>query len=354
MVTSACCARSKLTYAFAVTVALTAAAGCAPSRGHDHSSGGSGGSPGEGGGTQSAATSSGGGAGGEGGSDASGGSGGGADPCAKSAGDGWHCGSVLGSQADLLLECTGGRTAQSRACEKACEVNPPALPDECVGDDDPDRVKQWAHEVLIRAEFGGPEKVVRWTHSPTLSVMEGSDADRADLLELIPVLRPLITPLGIELQADGDPNADIKVWFTEEQNFGAIGAAHGFNVVPGNLGYFFYNCPDGCFQDFSLSEAYVLIAVDKLAGHQDGKMLRHFVFEEMTQVLGPKSDSALFPSSIFYSSEDGADGGCLYVGACRSWDLLSRDRKLVKLLYTYLAPGETSVAAAIDAHWSSL
>ncbi|MEJ7729291.1 MAG: DUF2927 domain-containing protein [Polyangiaceae bacterium] len=198
-------------------------------------------------------------------------------------------------------------------------------------------IKEWARQVALDAEFGRPDgRVARWVTSPTLSVIEGSPADRDDLLDLLPVLDELMAPLAIDVVADGDESADIEVHFAPLSSFGGIAAANGFQYVPGNWGYFysFWN------EDTELTKAYILLANDLLMDDA----LRHFTFEETTQSLGLGADSPIFPDSIFFA--DGDDGGSALA-------LSPLDSRLVRFLYTHLQPGDDLVAfdAQFDAHF---
>lgn len=199
------------------------------------------------------------------------------------------------------------------------------------------RVKQWAEQVVLGTEFGGDGDVVaRWTRSPTLSVMQGSAADRADLQELVPALSELVAPLSIQTVADGDVNADIQVHYASLADFGSIASANNFDYVAGNWGYF-YMFWDA---DHALRRSYVLLATDKLSGDQ----LRHFTFEEVTQSLGLASDSSIFPDSVFFAQ--GMDGGDVT-------ELSALDRRLVSFVYTELQPGDAKgeLDAAFDQAW---
>lgn len=197
--------------------------------------------------------------------------------------------------------------------------------------------KLWAEQVALGTEFGGSGQVIaRWTKSPTLSVMQGTEAERADLYDLVPRLNELLAPISIDVVADADPGANIQVHFTSLAEFDGIGAANGFPVVAGNWGYFymFWN------GEHALTRTFVLIATDQLEGAQ----LRHFTFEETTQSLGLASDSSLFADSIFYAS--GSDGG-------DATELSPLDEKLVSFVYGALAPGDgkAELDAAFDASW---
>lgn len=185
-------------------------------------------------------------------------------------------------------------------------------------------VKEWAREVALGTEFGGSSKqVARWTDSPSLSVVQGSAADRVHLDALVPVLNQELGSTPIDVVADGDESADIRVYFTPLAGFAAIGQQHGFPIVPGNWGYFYLFWD----ADRALTKTYVLLATDKLAGDE----LRHFTFEELTQSLGLATDSDIFPDSIFYAN--GADGG-------DATELSALDRSLLRFLYAHTQPGD--------------
>jgi hypothetical protein len=201
------------------------------------------------------------------------------------------------------------------------------------------KVRAWVETVTLGPEFGGDGKITaRWAKPIGLSVMKGDQAARKDMLDLIPALNEALTPAGapISLLEDGDPSAELKVYFTELSEFDAIGQQHGFPYVQGNWGYFymFWN------ENREIQQGYVLLATDQLSGPS----LRHFTFEEVTQVLGLSNDSELFPDSIFYSN--GSDGGA-------ATELSPLDRKLLSFFYKHVPPGSDKVklGQAFDAHW---
>jgi hypothetical protein len=153
-----------------------------------------------------------------------------------------------------------------------------------------------------------------------------------------PALDGLLRPTGVpvELVADGDPTAKIKVFYAAQAEFPSIGTDNGFTYVEGNAGYFhaFWN------SDFEIDRVFVLLASDKLSGDS----LRHFTFEELTQSFGPARDSDLYSDSVFFA--DGSDGGS-------ATQLSGLDRKLLTFLYTQLRPGDDQlkVQRAFDQHW---
>lgn len=214
---------------------------------------------------------------------------------------------------------------------------PPPRPP--VAPEDRTKVRTWMETVALGTEFGRrEERVVRWTKPIRLSVMQGDQAVRRDLIELVPLLNETLGPAGagITVVGDRDSRASMQVHFAPLDQFDAIARQNGFTYVRGNHGYFhLFWTPR-----WEIYRAVVLLATDKLSGTS----LRHFTFEEITQALGLANDSPLFPDSIFYAR--GADGGGVT-------NLSPLDRKLVGFLYTRLSPGDDrrKLRAAFDAHW---
>jgi hypothetical protein len=213
-------------------------------------------------------------------------------------------------------------------------VPPPPAPSE-----DRTLVRRWLTEVTLGTEFGGASTVVRrFTSGVRVSVMKGGNTGRKELEAAVAALDGLLRPTGVpvELVADGDPTAKIKVFYAAQAEFPSIGTDNGFTYVEGNAGYFhaFWN------SDFEIDRVFVLLASDKLSGDS----LRHFTFEELTQSFGPARDSDLYSDSVFFA--DGSDGGS-------ATQLSGLDRKLVTFLYTQLRPGDDQlkVQRAFDQHW---
>jgi hypothetical protein len=188
-----------------------------------------------------------------------------------------------------------------------------------------EQVKGWARQVALGTEYGSGDKVIaRWNTSPSLSVVQGTAADRVHLDELIPVLNKELGANKIQVVTDGDEGAQIRVYFVPLAEFDGIGQKNGFPVVPGNYGYFYMFWD----QSHALTKSFVLLATDVLSGDQ----LRHYTFEELTQSLGMASDSEVFEDSIFYAS--GFDGG-------DASELSSLDKRLLRFVYARTEPGDT-------------
>lgn len=204
------------------------------------------------------------------------------------------------------------------------------------GDDYEGQVRDWAGDVLLGIEFGQSAQISRrWTESPTLSLFSGNAEHSALVDEVVADVDSVLQRASLSVQRgpDRDSSADIKVYFVDFDDFAEIAEREEIAVVPGNVGQFYVRWND----NQSLISAVVLIARDRLAGSQ----LRHFAYEELTQVLGTLNDSPIFEDSVFYSSSRG-DGAAQRLSA--------EDRWLLEFLYTELRPGasEDDLEDALD------
>jgi hypothetical protein len=200
-------------------------------------------------------------------------------------------------------------------------------------------VDAWAQEVLLGTEFGGSAHVVRRFTSPiTVSFMQGMPTHKALLEDIVGSLAAYVEGIGMSLGMTTDTNRDAEmlVWFAAYDDFFDIAAAEGFEAYPGEWGQFYLTWDPSA----ALTKAYVLLASDLLMDES----LMHFSWEEVTQALGPSSDSAVMPSSIFF--QDGSDGGNAQEPDCY-------DRALLYLLYAHLAPGDGApeLSEAVSLHW---
>lgn len=183
----------------------------------------------------------------------------------------------------------------------------------------------WAKRVCLSAEYGrSANRILKWNHPVTVSVIKGESS--SDLIDIVNTLNRVFndTDMCIELLDSPNSNADIEVYFTELKNFTSIARQKDFTYAEGNWGYVY------CFwnQNFELTKAYILIAIDKL----EGIRLRHFIVEEFVQSFGLLNDSRTFTDSIFYSGNE---------YDMDNYELSYRDKKLINFLYKYLNNGAT-------------
>ena len=124
---------------------------------------------------------------------------------------------------------------------------------------------------------------------------------------------------NIKLVEKDDSDADILVYFTKLRDFPKVAKKHNFKYTKGNLGYFwtFWNASN------EITKAIVLISSDQL----EGKLLKHYTLEEITQSLGLSNDSNEFKDSIFYANPS------------NTTQLSKSDKLLLKFAYTHLKPG---------------
>jgi Protein of unknown function (DUF2927) len=202
------------------------------------------------------------------------------------------------------------------------------------------RTVRWLEEVLLGAEYGGDGRLcARWTRQPTLSTYFASPEQSELVADLVGELNDVLSQTsikGIALLPAQDDTADIRVYFVPLSRFRSLSAELGFPYSDRDHGYFwgFWDRSHG------LRQVHVLLATDILKGRH----LRHFALEEITQSLGPMSDSAIYPDSAFYAN--GPDGG-------DAQHLSALDRKALYLLYAWLRPGDgrDELLAAVRDHW---
>lgn len=201
-------------------------------------------------------------------------------------------------------------------------------------------VAEWAQEILLGSEFGGDGRVCsRWIKSPTLAVIGGTDDHYQLVADVVADLNDALAKTSvqkIQLKDRSSSSADIRVYFKPIGEFVGIANKERFRYVSGNFGYF-YNKWNGKHEIY---DGVVLLATDRLSGGQ----LRHYAFEEITQVLGLQNDSAAFPDSVFYAGSDGNG---------RAEKLSSLDQQLVSFFYTHASPGQNQqqLRSAIQKHW---
>jgi hypothetical protein len=198
----------------------------------------------------------------------------------------------------------------------------------------------WVEEVILGPEYGGSGEICsRWVRTPTLSVFGADQEQEKVVREAVQHLNQTLgaTPIRqIMLLYPENDRADILVYFAPLKKFPSIASRHRFAYTKGNLGYFWtwWNARNEIYR------GVVLISSDVI----DTRRLRHYVLEEITQVLGLSNDSPRFYESIFYSYH--SDGGTA------QW-LCNEDKQLIHFFYNYLPPGagKADVQAAFQRHW---
>ncbi|MCB0404381.1 MAG: DUF2927 domain-containing protein [Bdellovibrionales bacterium] len=180
--------------------------------------------------------------------------------------------------------------------------------------------------VVLGAEYGGGNTVVRWTHSPTLSFFNATSLQKQYANAALAQVNYAIRYSGIQVQvvADNQMSADIKVAFGPASQMSQMGDYFGIDYVEGNSGFFWtHNDAVGRILD-----GVVLIQSDI----GSDLVLRHTLLEELTQVMGPMRDQALYEDSVYYE-KNGVSGVVT--------QLSQIDARIVAFLYMYLEPGDT-------------
>lgn len=197
---------------------------------------------------------------------------------------------------------------------------------------DPSRqkVKRWAMQVALGAEFGSDKKVVsRWERAPSVSVFGATPAQKAVIEEVFATLKPVLEPVTgrILMLRDEDDRASMKIYFADLADLPKIAREKKIGYEEDNWGF--------CWMEWNgghvVTSSYVLLAGDKLKG----RSLRHFAYEEIIQSFGLATDSDEFEDSIFFAR--GEDGG-------RAERPSSLDLALLHWLYRYVQPGDDKEA----------
>nr|MCU0687661.1 DUF2927 domain-containing protein [Polyangiaceae bacterium] len=201
------------------------------------------------------------------------------------------------------------------------------------------KVKRWAADVAVGSEYGGSNHAVRFEGPITISVMQGGPV--GPLPEVVRALDAELRQVGssLSLVPDGLSGASIEVYYVPYSEFRRIGQKKGFQV---------HAVDNGSFWGFwdsqgRMTKGYVLLARDRLFGNS----LRHFTYEEVTQVLGLMSDSSAFPDSVFFAA--GSQGG-------QAQSLSELDKRLLRFHYRHVKPGfgRTAFEKTFDQHFWSM
>ena len=199
-----------------------------------------------------------------------------------------------------------------------------------------DKLARWVEEVTLGPEFGGSGKICsRWVTTPTLSVFGATALQRKVVASSLAHLNKTLakTPIKkIRRLSPNDDDASILVYFAPLRELPDLAKQHSFKYVEGNWGYFYT-----FWNRHRIHRAIVLLASDKLKG----KLLRHFVLEEITQSLGLSNDSRIYSGSMFYGGQNNTQ------------NLSQRDKKLIIFFYNHIQPGakRRDVQVAFKKYW---
>ncbi len=197
-------------------------------------------------------------------------------------------------------------------------------------------------DVLAKTEYDNSNqaRTVRWEKSPRLSVF--GDRNRHAVLvqrSISEINKVLPEKCRIKHLPDETATASIKLYFIEEDQFEKVARSNGFDSIKGNRGLFNVKWND----KYEIENACVMIAEDKLSG----KILSHFVLEELTQVMGLVGDSTRVHSSLFYENPSAHQYG-------DATHLTSLDRRLIKFLYEHVPAGSFPIelGVLVERHWN--
>ena len=200
---------------------------------------------------------------------------------------------------------------------------------------------RFVREVLLYSESDiGIERITRWTVSPKVDFVSNNENDQALFNDVVSELNAVLDGTGYQLIV-GYPGP----W--APQIFAMVGKESRMPEIAGIMG-----CDGsapargfGCLKindDWSLKRAAVWASVD-----YEQKEIRSILLEEIFQALGPSNDSAIYPDSLVFETED-------YAPMYKT--LSPRDKMLLRFLYLHLKPGdgEEEVRRAFDQHWDKM
>jgi len=205
------------------------------------------------------------------------------------------------------------------------------------------KYKEWrfVREVLLYSKSGKrPERIHRWTLSPKIDFASDNENDQALFNDVVSELNSVLTGTGykIIIGYTGPWAPHILALVAKESRILEIAKIMGCGGPTEARGYL-------CFryrEDRSLKRAAVWASED-----YDQKEIRSILLEEIFQALGPVNDSAIYPDSLVFETED-------YAPMYKT--LSARDRKLLRFLYLHLKPGdgEEEVRRAFEKYWDKM
>ena len=193
--------------------------------------------------------------------------------------------------------------------------------------------------VLTSNEYGSSRRyTVRWSDSPSLAIIGGSEAQRQLAIALAAELSDAIAPLSITI-VDDPSDAQIRLYFDDHATLTSIARREGFEFIPGNAGLFW-----GWWDARGRLSRMVILIQDRWTA--DDPFMQHLLLEEMTQSLGLMNDSPHFPESVVYETP-ASTGSATTLGEL--------DMRTITLLYS-LRPGsrKCKVKRKIRRNWESL
>jgi hypothetical protein len=196
----------------------------------------------------------------------------------------------------------------------------------CADDSSHGKIKRFVQKVALGVERGSSDNVAsRWVIPPTVSVYNSTLAQKTIVNEVFSTVNSCLkTSIGeIVVLSDNNSEADLKIIFTPQRDFGKIAREYDFRCKSGSLGFHWMFWDD----ENRIKSSIVLLAADKLSGD----ILKRFTFEQIIRALGLSNHSDEFSESIFYKK--GKYNGITIIPS-------ELDLQLLRFFYQYVEPGD--------------
>lgn len=206
--------------------------------------------------------------------------------------------------------------------------------------------KTFFEEVLFRRTFiAGNGEIIRWERSPTVSVMTGTEAEKARIERALRSLERPLRPAGFRMRrlADGEGSADIRIYHGGFGDLARIGAEAG---LPGVLWQLDQAHP---FFDAEGRLEKMVVILDNSVAAAEGELQRRAV-KLVLAAIGLGGETRIRVKSVFF--EEPPFGAAEELPSAPT----ALDVRLMRLLYAYLEAGLTPEQAAevMRQNWSKI
>jgi hypothetical protein len=179
---------------------------------------------------------------------------------------------------------------------------------------------EWVAKITLRPLFGGNKSATRrWTHTPTISLLDASTEETKILDEVLEDLNGPIAKTPLKKLTFGKPNntkAEIQVHFVLHEKMAALAKKLQFNNYEEQYPAFSISTSN---QKSELDHAHVVLATDKLKDDT----LRFQALAGLAGSIGLQNSSSIVQDSIF---------------AGRGSKLWEMDQKLIVFFYNSVPP----------------
>lgn len=151
-------------------------------------------------------------------------------------------------------------------------------------------------EIVLTSEYDGLTPVFKWEVSPTIKVHGNPPPeDMQTLQKIVGELNSFQHQITLSI-VDGDTKANIDMYFMPRSQFGIIDPAYS-QTEPNAAGWF--NIKNDVEADPSGTGKLPPKGIVLVDTGADPKFRKHLIAEEVSQVLGPRNDSNMYPDSMW-------------------------------------------------------